>query len=33
LIDECGLAASDFFIPGTKGLKAADRKPEAFQRL
>jgi hypothetical protein len=32
LIDECGLATGDFFIPGTSGLKAADRKPEAFQR-
>jgi hypothetical protein len=33
LIDECGLAAGDFFIPGVSGLKAADRKPDAFQRV
>jgi hypothetical protein len=33
LIDECGLAAGDFFIPGTCGPKAADRKPEAFLRV
>jgi hypothetical protein len=33
LIDECDLAASDFFVPGANGLKAADRKPEAFQHL
>jgi len=30
MIDECGLAAGDFFVPGAGGLKAALRKPEAF---
>lgn len=32
MIDDCGLTASDFFIPGVAGTKAADRKPEAFLR-
>jgi hypothetical protein len=31
MIDECGLAADDFFVPGANGLKAALRKPEAFR--
>jgi hypothetical protein len=30
MIDECGLAAGDFFVPGAGRLKAALRKPEAF---
>ena len=30
MVDECGLNAGDFFIPGASGLKAAMRKPKAF---
>jgi len=33
MIDECGLAAGDFFIPGSGGLKAALRKPAAFRKV
>jgi hypothetical protein len=33
MIDECALEAGDFFIPGTGGLKAALRKPEAFRKV
>jgi histidinol phosphatase-like PHP family hydrolase len=32
LIDVCGLTAGDFFIPGTCGRKAADRRVETFLR-
>lgn len=32
MIKECGLAASDFFVPGENGLKAVLRMPDAFVR-
>jgi hypothetical protein len=31
MIEECGLAESDFFVPGATGPKAAERKPQAFR--
>jgi histidinol phosphatase-like PHP family hydrolase len=31
MIDECGLAGEDFFVPGASGLKAAVRKAAAFR--
>jgi hypothetical protein len=32
MIEECGLTAGDFFVPGAGGQKAAERKPEGFRK-
>ena len=31
MIAECGLSEEDFFVPARGGLKAAERKPQAFR--